>query len=95
MEPTPCTERTTGFRSEKRCCGNRLESYESSALGLVSVVRRQKISRKLLEKILNDPGITLANKIQRAYKLEDFIEHVIYEKNVICSALLPSLDLID
>ena len=95
MDPTPCTKRTTGSRSEKRCCGSQLESYESSALELVSVVRSEKISYAFLEKILNDLGITLANKIQRTYKLEDFIEHVIYEKNVICSDSLLRLDLID
>lgn len=33
-------------------------------------------------KSLSLTGLTLANKIQRTYKLDDIVEHVLYEKNV-------------
>jgi hypothetical protein len=36
-----------------------------------------------MEILLSIPtGLTMANKIQRTHKLDNIIEHVIYEKNV-------------
>jgi hypothetical protein len=42
----------------------------------------------------NPPGLTMAHKIQNVFKMDDRIEHVLYEKNVQNSETTPGREVL-